>query len=258
MFLELSKAKIKLLNSLKIKKFRDMHQLFTAEGDKLVFDLLNSSFEVIELFADEKWLEIHQKKIPQSVKLFALKPEQIKKISKLKTPTSVIALLKKPTYNIDYQLVNKKLSLFLDAIQDPGNLGTIIRTADWFGIETIFCTLNSVDVFNPKVVQATMGAISRVKLHYVNSRSFFTEIRKLKNYPVFGTFLEGENIYNQPLSSSGLLIMGNEGKGVSDEISQFVTQKLHIPTFPQGKQSSESLNIASATAIICSEFVRRT
>ena len=146
------------------------------------------------------------------------------------------------------------MCLALDDIQDPGNLGTIIRLADWFGIEHIFCSQGTVDVYNSKVIQATMGALARVKVHYCNLPEL---ISSLKDVPVYGTFLDGENIYDKPLSENGLIIMGNEGNGVSKEVSQLINNKLYIPNYPSGRTTSESLNVAIATAVVCAEFRRR-
>ena len=147
------------------------------------------------------------------------------------------------------------LCLALDDVQDPGNLGTIIRLADRCGIENIFCSHGTVDVFNPKVIQATMGALARVKLHYCDLASL---ISSLKEIPIYGTFLDGNNIYGENLSQNGLIIMGNEGNGVSKEVSQLINKRLYIPNYPTSRETSESLNVAIATAIVCAEFRRRS
>ncbi len=143
----------------------------------------------------------------------------------------------------------------MDDIQDPGNLGTIIRLADWFGIEHIFCSANTVDVYNPKTVQATMGAIARIKTHYVDLPEFISSLKK--EIPVYGTFLEGEDIYKKELLNHGLIVMGNEGNGVSDEVSRLINQRLYVPNYPKERETSESLNVAIATAVVCSEFRRQ-
>ena len=144
--------------------------------------------------------------------------------------------------------------LALDDVQDPGNLGTIIRLADWFGIEHIFCSPNTVDVYNPKTVQATMGGIARVKLHYISLPEL---IASLEDIPVYGTFLDGENMYTQPLSAYGLIVMGNEGNGIGDEVKRLINRKLYIPNYPAERETSESLNVAIATAVVCAEFRRQ-
>ena len=169
-------------------------------------------------------------------------------------PQSVVALFKKPTYQLDYKSLGSQLSLMLDTVQDPGNLGTIIRIADWFGIENVICSKETVDVYNPKVVQATMGALSRVRVHYLDLEKM---LQDLKGVPVFGTFLEGDDIYEETLPPSGIIVMGNEGNGISSNVKKYVDRKLYIPNFPQSRDTSESLNVAVATAIVCSEFRRR-
>ena len=187
--------------------------------------------------------------------------EQMKRISALSSPSPVLAVVRKPddiyvedVSQVEDLIERGGLFLGLDTIRDPGNLGTIIRVADWFGIEHIFCSQGTVDVYNSKVIQATMGALARVKVHYCNLPDL---ISSLKDVPVYGTFLDGENIYNKPLSENGLIIMGNEGNGVSKEVSQLINNKLYIPNYPTGRTTSESLNVAIATAVVCAEFRRR-
>ena len=155
---------------------------------------------------------------------------------------------------MDTEAVRQSLCLALDDVQDPGNLGTIIRLADWFGIEHIICSQNTVDVYNPKTIQATMGGIARVKVHYTSLPDF---IRSLGDTPVFGTFLDGKNMYEQPLSANGLIVMGNEGNGIGKEVATLINRKLYIPNYPAGQETSESLNVAIATAVICAEFRRQ-
>ena len=163
-------------------------------------------------------------------------------------------MFEQPFYKLDFEAPSRSLCLTLDGVQDPGNLGTIIRIADWFGIEDLFCSQNTVDVYNPKTIQATMGALSRVKVHYTDLIPF---IQTLHNVPVYGTFLDGDVIYQSELSPTGLIIMGNEGNGISPEIENIVTQRLYIPNYPKERKTSESLNVAVATSIICAEFRRR-
>ena len=174
--------------------------------------------------------------------------------SLLKTPQDVLAVFNQP--QSDYSLVDIKHSLCiaLDDVQDPGNLGTIIRIADWFGIEHIFCSQGTVDVYKPKTVQATMGALARVKMHYCSLPSL---IASLEDVPVYGTFLDGKDMYEETLSANGLIVMGNEGNGISKEIASLVNKRLYIPNYPKGQETSESLNVAVATAVICAEFRRR-
>ena len=181
----------------------------------------------------------------------------LSRASLLKTPQEVLAVFEQPHYEFDTNVTDQSLCLALDDVQDPGNLGTIIRIADWFGIEHIFCSSGTADVYNPKTIQATMGAIVRVKLHYCNLPDFLKSASQ-KNTPIFGTFLDGENIYTQELPANGIIIMGNEGNGISKQIAEMVTHRILIPNYPQGCETSESLNVAVATAIVCAEFRRRT
>ena len=247
----LSKNKIKYIHSLELKKNRKKEGVFVAEGHKLVGDLL-PHFHCRLILATTTWLEEHPD--IQADEIIEITPEELVKASLLKTPQEVLAIFEQPQYNYTTDVIKNSLCLALDDIQDPGNLGTIIRLADWFGIEHIFCSQGTVDVYNSKVIQATMGALARVKVHYCNLPDL---ISSLKDVPVYGTFLDGENIYNKPLSENGLIIMGNEGNGVSKEVSQLINNKLYIPNYPSGRTTSESLNVAIATAVVCAEFRRR-
>ena len=247
----LSKNKIKYIHSLELKKNRKKEGVFVAEGHKLVGDLL-PHFHCRLILATTTWLEEHPD--IQADEIIEITPEELVKASLLKTPQEVLAIFEQPQYDYTTDVIKNSLCLALDDIQDPGNLGTIIRLADWFGIEHIFCSQGTVDVYNSKVIQATMGALARVKVHYCNLPEL---ISSLKDVPVYGTFLDGENIYNKPLSENGLIIMGNEGNGVSKEVSQLINNKLYIPNYPSGRTTSESLNVAIATAVVCAEFRRR-
>jgi TrmH family RNA methyltransferase len=182
--------------------------------------------------------------------------EELKRVSFQETPQQVLAVFCQPQYDVDVNRVTKEsLCLMLDDVQNPGNLGTIVRLADWFGIEHIFCSFGCADIYNPKTVQATMGGMARVKVHYADLPTLLASLDK--DVPVFGTFLDGENLYKKELASHGIIVMGNEGKGVSKEVETFVTERLYIPNYPAGKETSESLNVAIATAIVCAEFRRR-
>jgi TrmH family RNA methyltransferase len=247
----LSKNKIKYIHSLELKKNRKKEGVFVAEGHKLVGDLL-PHFHCRLILATNTWLKEHHD--IQADEIIEITPEELVKASLLKTPQEVLAIFEQPQYNYTTDVIKDSLCLALDDIQDPGNLGTIIRLADWFGIEHIFCSQGTVDVYNSKVIQATMGALARVKVHYCNLPNL---ISSLRDVPVYGTFLDGENIYNKPLSENGLIIMGNEGNGVSKEVSQLINNKLYIPNYPTGRATSESLNVAIATAVVCAEFRRR-
>jgi TrmH family RNA methyltransferase len=180
----------------------------------------------------------------------------------LQHPQEVIAIFRQPEYSLDKEKVRTELTLLLDEIQDPGNLGTIIRLADWFGINQVICSPNTVDIYNPKTIQATMGALAHVNVFYTPLPEFLEEIQKDsqhsgKKIPVYGTFLDGSTIYGQVLSPTGLIVMGNEGNGISPELASYITHRLYIPNYPQGKESTESLNVAVATAITCAEFRRQ-
>lgn len=252
----LSKNQIKLITSLQKKKYRDTHQLFIAEGDKLVIDLLNSGIIADYLIYTNDWKNKHLiarfKNINNRIES---ENSQLKKISNLSTPSQVLAVFKMPQISLDKNIIQNSLSIVLDDIQDPGNLGTIIRIADWFGIKHIFCSPNTVDLYNPKVIQATMGAIARIKLFYVPLEGLILEYQN-PDFPIYGTFLDGEVIYNTSLKNKGFVIMGNEGKGISDSIKNLVSHKLFIPSYPSNQETSESLNVSVATSIICSEFRR--
>lgn len=250
----LSKAKIKFIQSLELKKKRKEEHLFVAEGPKVIGDLL-PFFACRMLIATEKWLAEHPN--TRATEIIEVTPDELRKVSFLKTPQNVLALFDLPSYSTPLQVVNDELCLALDDIQDPGNLGTIIRLADWFGIRHIFCSIGTTDAFSPKTIQATMGAIARVQIHYVDLPEHLASIQASHpQVPIYGTFLEGNNIYREPLSTNGLIVMGNEGNGISNKAAQYITHKLFIPNFPIGSATSESLNVAIATAITCSEFRR--
>lgn len=247
----LSKNQIKYIHALELKKNRKNDKVFLAEGPKLVGDLLGH-FPCNLLVATPKWLEKH-KNIPADCVITASE-EELARASLLKTPQQVLAVFKQPDEYIDTAVIKHSLCLALDDVQDPGNLGTIIRLADWFGIEHIFCSPNTVDAYNPKTIQATMGGIAHIKVHYTPLPEL---IRSVDNCAVYGTFLDGTNMYECPLSTTGLIVMGNEGNGISPEVRQLINQRLYIPNYPPGKESTESLNVAIATAIVCAEFRRR-
>lgn len=248
----LSKNQIKYIRSLELKKNRKKDKVFLAEGPKLVGDLLGH-FSCHLLAATPEWFENRTQDIAAD-NIITVTEEELTKASLLKTPQQVLAVFQQPEEHADLTVINRTLCLALDDIQDPGNLGTIIRLADWFGIEHIFCSTNTVDVYNPKTIQATMGGIVRVKVHYTSLPEL---IHSADSCAVYGTFLDGANIYDCPLSNKGLIVMGNEGNGISPEIEQLVNHKLYIPNYPLGQETTDSLNVAIATAIVCAEFRRR-
>lgn len=249
--MSLSKNKIKYIHSLEYKKTRCEENVFIAEGPKLVNDLLEH-FSTRLIVATSEWLKTHPK--VNADEIVEVSPEELTKASLLKNPQQILAIFEQPKYSIDKEEISSSLSLALDNIQDPGNLGTIIRLADWFGIKNILCSLDTADVYNPKTIQATMGAIARVKVHYIALPEFLSSI---KNIPIYGTFLNGENIYQEPLSEQGIIVMGNEGNGIGKEIEALVNHKLYIPNYPADNITSESLNVAIATAVVCAEFRRQ-
>ena len=237
----LSKNEIKRIQSLKQKKFRQEYQLFVAEGIKTITELLDSSFELHQLYATDS-CNFNANK--QSVVTEA----ELKKISFLKTPNKALAVFKIPaTKTVDFN----NLVLALDDVRDPGNLGTIIRLCDWFGIQDLVCSSETVDCFNPKVIQATMGSITRVNITYCNLK----KVIEAQKTDVYGAFMDGKNVYNSQLPYKGILILGNEANGISKSIENLVEKRISIPRFGS-MQETESLNVATATAILLSEFKR--
>ena len=239
-----SKNQIKLITGLQQKKYRKQHELFIAEGIKVIQELLNSNFELYHIYTtgEQDFTSV----APDKVTLIT--PEELRKISALTTPNDCLALFKtlKPS-SID----ENNLIIALDDVRDPGNLGTIIRLCDWFGIKQIFCSIQCVDMYNSKVVHATMGSLARVNVVYTDLEGFLSNTA----LPVFGTFMDGDNIYTMQLPHKGIIIMGNEANGISPEVEKQVTKRVSIPRFGD-LQQTESLNVATATAIILSEFRR--
>lgn len=249
----ISKALLKNIKSLELKKFRKESGLFIAEGSKTVMDLLAAGVEAERLIATEEWFATH--KITENIDRTVASEEELKRASFLRTTQGVMCIFRQPSWEMDLTAPEHALCLALDNVQDPGNLGTIIRIADWFGIEDIYCSEGSADVYNPKVIQATMGAIGRVRVHYTDLPALISSLKG--KTPVYGTFLDGKDIYSATLSANGLIVMGNEGNGIGDACASLITEKLLIPNYPAGRATSESLNVSTATAIVCSEFRRR-
>ena len=246
----ISKNKIKYIRSLELKKNRNKEGKFVAEGFKVVDDLL--ALQPADLIvATQEWL--HGKHLAAQTEVIEVTEEELKKVSFLQHPQQVLAVFKQ-AQDGDFSINTSELNLALDGVQDPGNLGTIIRIADWFGITHIYCSQDTADVYNPKVVQATMGSIARVKVEYGNLLGLVESLPA--DVPVYGTLLDGENIYQQQLENRGLIVMGNEGKGISPALAKKVNRRLLIPNFPEGRATADSLNVAIATAITCSEFRR--
>lgn len=245
----LSKAQISLITSLQHKKFRKQQGLFLVEGIKSVQEFISSSYLIHSVYATADALA-KMGILPQNLKYQVVSDAEFHKISQLTTPQGVLALVYIPDNSqIDFKKIAKQHSLVLDDIQDPGNLGTIIRTAEWFGIEHIICSIGTVDAFNPKVVQATMGSLSRVTIHYTALAPFLQEAQ----LPTFGALLDGQSIYTTDFQEAGLIIMGNEGNGIGQDVLPFVQQAVTIPRLG----GAESLNVAVATTIFCSELARK-
>ena len=238
-----SKNQIKFISSLHLKKNRIASQLFIAEGVKVIQELLNSNFILEHLYSTEPLFDALQADLKSIIS-----ESELKKISALTTPNNCLAVFKIPA---SMPIEEKGLILALDDIRDPGNLGTILRLCDWFGIFQVICSEQTVDLFNPKVVQATMGSISRVNVSYVNLKSFIQN----SSLPIFGTFMDGSNVYKENLPKEAIVIMGNEANGISQQIQNCIKNRLTIPRFGD-LQLTESLNVATATAIILSEFRR--
>lgn len=254
----ISKNKIKFIRSLEQKKYRKESQMFVAEGHKLVEDLL-PAFECTYLAAAGGWLQAHEsvakKLLEKGVEIQEATSEDLQKASLLKHPQDVLAIFRQRTeHAFPALLPQSSLCLALDGVQDPGNVGTIIRLADWFGIDHVLCSPDTADIYNPKTVQATMGALARVHVHYLPLAETLAGFPP--QIPIYGTFLDGENLYARPLVPTGIIIMGNEGNGISPEVAHLVSHRLHIPNYPLGRPTSESLNVAVATAIVCAEFRR--
>ncbi len=242
----LSKNRLKQLRSFHQKKYRDAEQVFIVEGDKLVSEVIRENFAIVTIVATETWAN---KNLAQACEIVT--DEELEKVSLLQTPQNVLAIVRRKGESKAIKTNEQSLILALDGVQDPGNMGTIIRTAEWFGINRIVCSKDCVDVYNPKVVQATMGAILRVAVEIVDLPQFLSQTKKT----IYGAFLEGENIYNSDLAKDAIVVMGNEGNGISQKVESLVSQKILIPAAHSSK--SESLNVATATSIICSEFFRR-
>ena len=246
----ISKNLIKLIKSLELKKYRRREQLFVAEGPKVVNDLM-AVRKPQRIVATEKWF-INNNIAPDVV----VTEDELRKVSFLQHPQEVLALFPLPEQDDEIpQGLEQKLSLALDDVQDPGNLGTIIRIADWFAIEHIFCSNATADAYSPKVIQSTMGSIARVNIHYMELAELFKQLDG--RVPIYGTFLDGTSLYEQTDYSQGIIVMGNEGNGISPETAAHINRRLLIPSFPEGRPTADSLNVAVATAITCAEFRRR-
>jgi RNA methyltransferase, TrmH family len=255
---KISNNTIKSIAALQLKKNRDTNHLFVVEGEKMIDELVKSNLKIAMLVAVEEWLVKNEKKISGlDIEIYSASNVELKRMSSMKTPNNVLAIVHQQVEGIENINLNNKLTLVLDNVQDPGNLGTIIRIADWFGIENVVCSTNTVELYNPKVIQSTMGAFLRVKVYYIDLVIFLASKQNLDD-EIYGSFIDGENIYNTQLKSTGIIVMGNESKGISPDVEKYIKRKITIPTFNKNNSKTESLNVGVATAIVCSEFSRRT
>lgn len=248
--MQLTNSDRKLYADLDRARTRRETGLFMAEGTKCVLDTL-PHFDLVRLCATDKWLLEHP--LSRGLEATPVKRADLERMTRLSTPPEVIAVYRIPQVTLDDALVAEGLTLALDRVQDPGNLGTIVRLADWFGVKQVVCSPDTVDVWSPKVVQATMGAVARVKCIYMPLSEL---IERHREVPVYGTFLDGDDIYSAPLPDRAIVVMGNEGQGISQEVGAKVTRRILIPSYPAGVPTSESLNVSMATAITLSEFRR--
>ncbi len=247
-----SKSKLKFVRSLSQKKWRDAEGAFVAEGPKAVGELAER-FSCRLLAATADYLDHF--KVLQAREVVTLTPRELQHASGLSTSHEVLAVFDKPTPCDNFRIATDRLTLVLDGVQDPGNLGTIIRTADWFGISDVVCSRDTADAYSPKVVQATMGALARVRVVQADLPELLSTLPD--DFPVYGTFMEGVDMYRQTLPAHAVLVMGNEGNGISPVVAEHVSHKLHIPNYPVGRHTVESLNVAVATAVVCAEFRRQ-
>jgi len=256
----LSRNELKRVHSLQLKKYREIHNQFLAEGTKLVLEILDSGFSISGIYATTGW--IRETSLPPasaSIPVTEISESEMARITALSSPGPVLAVVNIPAPSPFPVNTGDDLMLALDDIHDPGNLGTIIRIADWFGIHHIICSEYTVELYNPKVIQSTMGYFVRVNLHYTNLPGFFSSLDP--SVRIFGTFVEGKPVYSAALSPAGIIVIGGESSGISAETASFVTDKISIPSYPVNrgrKDRAESLNASVATAIVCSEFRRRS
>jgi TrmH family RNA methyltransferase len=258
----ISAAQIKLVRSLRQKKFRDQKRLYTVEGEKMVEELLGESsltgHRPVRLFATADYITRNRDLLSNDhLEVVEASRNELDKLSNMVTPQPVLALVSKPDPISLEEIPSDEPVLAFDSIRDPGNLGTILRTADWFGIQYIVCSPDSADLYNPKVVQSTMGALFRVEVIYANLLEWLSGFGSGQKQ-ILGTFLEGENIYRTPLGKNPVILFGNESRGLPDLFDACLTQKISIPSFHRKGKGPESLNVASSVAVICSELKRRT
>jgi TrmH family RNA methyltransferase len=248
-----SKSTISFLRSLQQKKIRNEEGLFIVEGPKMVSELLKSDFKVRQLYATSSWMPDQHTSLPLEIVTEA----EMERVSGLQTPNKVLAVVEMPILEGPVNELSQGLHLLLDQIQDPGNLGTIIRIADWFGVTSIICSPDTADVFNPKVIQASMGSVFNMKILYSSLADVLLKNVDGNKWPVYATLLSGENIYNSEMDTSCFVILGNESRGVNPVLNAFITQGIHIPRPANKSSKAESLNVAVAAGIVCSEYCRK-
>ena len=241
----ISKNQIKFVRSLQLKKHRDVHNSFVVEGEKIVNEIIQSDFSVIQIFATNGWLSSNTNIIAEVI--CQISEKELKKISQLSTPNKVLAIVEKPKFTLNIDTITNGLTLVLDEIKDPGNLGTIIRMCDWFGVKQIICSENTVDIYNPKVVQSTMGSLFRTHVIYTDLIKYLAKVTT----PVYGAYMDGENVKDIEINQKAHLVMGNEANGISEKIEKHISKRVAIKNMGG---NIESLNVAVATSILLHEF----
>lgn len=261
----LSKSKLQFILSLQQKKYRKLNNLFIVEGEKLVEELLQSSFRIAAIYATKSWLDEFALKLgPLKDQLYEISESDLKKVSALSTPNKVLALVHPTENNIEIPDLKNFLTLVLDGIKDPGNLGTLIRIADWFGIKNVICSLDTVDLFNPKTIQSTMGSLFRVNVLYTDLTKWIIDYKKTNSNSVYGTLLQGDAIYSKKLNKNGVIIIGSESHGIGETLLPLIDEKIKIPSYNHFENDAsevpnsgaESLNAAIAAAVVIAEFRR--
>ena len=245
----ISKNQIKFVCSLQLKKNRDFNNCFVVEGEKIVDEIIQSDFSIYQIFATKGWLLPNPNIVTEQT--HQISEKELSRISQQSTPNKVLAVVEKVERELKISTITKGLTLVLDEIKDPGNLGTIIRACDWFGVSNIICSNNSVDIYNPKVVQATMGSLARVKVHYTDIEGVINQLPN--NFPIYGACMDGKNVTDIVIEKDAILIIGNESFGISKKVNQLIKQRIIIP---RKKEGAESLNVAIATSILLHEFRR--
>ena len=245
----ISKNQIKFVRSLQLKKNRDFNNCFVVEGEKIVDEIIQSDFSIYQIFATKGWLLSNLNIVAEQT--HQISEKELSRISQQSTPNKVLAVVEKVERELKISTITKGLTLVLDEIKDPGNLGTIIRACDWFGVSNIICSNNSVDIYNPKVVQATMGSLARVKVHYTDIEGVINQLPN--NFPIYGACMDGKNVTDIVIEKDAILIIGNESFGISKKVNQLIKQRIIIP---RKKEGAESLNVAIATSILLHEFRR--